>query len=133
MRTTTPIKTVLTLLVGYALGAVAPALADGANPFVVLPALQWLPRADVKDQWVAKLQGEDQMLVAGSEENTTTYSIKMHDGPACTARIAKNTPMTLLSLAPNGETYAATIGPVIKVGWHGPDAALVKPGNVEQN
>lgn len=121
-------RTVLTLIVGMALGAVAPAVAGEA--WQVLEQTDWLPQEGQPGSFVRPLLGKDQMRVSGTGSEVT-YSVKMADGPACTVKVAKNTPITLMTLAPNGETYAATIGPEIKIGWHGPTEAPL-PGVIQQ-
>lgn len=105
------------LAAGVAIGPMATAVAYAAWQF--LDSSDWQPQVGVPGAFVRSLKGGDQMRAhfVGGE---ATYSVKMQGGPACSVVAQKGTPLTLITMAPSGESYAATIGAEIRIGWHGP-------------
>jgi hypothetical protein len=128
-----PLKTLVTLLVGAALGAIAPAVAsETAEQWQQLDTKGWifLDEQDPGLGTVTPLKGRDRLVIIPKREEKM-FGVTMENGATCTVTVADGLGFTLLTMSRTGEAYGLTVGTGdgrLTAAWQGPDLYPVHPG-----
>jgi hypothetical protein len=119
-----PVQTLVTLLIGAALGAIAPAIAADTWESLDMKRRVLLDAKDPALGLVIPLKARDRLVIM-PKGRENLFGVTMDNGPTCTVTMADGVGFTLLTMAADGETYGLTVGTDeghLTAAWQGPDA-----------